>query len=99
LTSPNRSYASDQARSRRLFAAQAGRPRRHQIFLPSKYGPAIQRRRRRALGGDERFERRFVCRPFKPARLIVKALQCLHFFFTSEFAFRTADFMTRMVSS
>jgi hypothetical protein len=67
------SNAAAEACGRRLAGVRAGRLRWPQIFLPSKYGPAIKRRRRCALVGNERLERGSFCRPFKTARLIVEA--------------------------
>ena len=73
-----------EGRSAGLLSVPASRLWWHQIFLPSEYGPAIQQRRRRALGGDEGFQQGSLGCPLEPARLVVETLQRLHLLVASK---------------
>src|SRR5258708_26097581 len=78
LTASNRSEMQMRCRAAGSVTVRARRFRWRQIFFPSEYGPAIQHRRRCALGCDEGFEPGSFVAPFEPARLVVNTLQRLH---------------------
>ena len=55
------------------------------IALPSEHRAAVERRRCRAFGGDEGFQRWAVGGSLQPARLVVETLQRAHLFVASKF--------------